>query len=140
VYAAPRGRDTAEIEAEIERRDVEFDVLIDQAEELADIAATEKSEAARRRLREREAELEKAEEHLRHLRARRDTLASAGVLRRLEAIEHALTQKRLNVSEANKALKQAVSKIVMDTEGETLTFHWHHAEEPSDPIRFAFPR
>jgi hypothetical protein len=44
------------------------------------------------------------------------------VLRRLEAIEHALKQKRLNVSEANRALKQAVSKIVMDTERGKLTF------------------
>jgi hypothetical protein len=69
---------------------------------------------------------------------RRDTLASAGVLRRLEAIERALTQKRLNVSDANRALKQAVGKIVMDTECGTLTFHWHHADEPSDPIHFAW--
>ena len=59
------------------------------------------------------------------------------MLRRLEAIEQALTQKRLNVSEANRALKQAVSKIVMDTERGTLTFHWHHADEPSYPMTFA---
>jgi DNA invertase Pin-like site-specific DNA recombinase/F0F1-type ATP synthase epsilon subunit len=137
VQEAPRGHDTAEIETEIEKRTNEVWVLVDQAEELADIAATEKSEVARRRLREREAQLEKAEEHLRHLRASRDTFASAGVLRRLEAIEHALTQKRLDVSDANRALKQAVSKIVMDTERGTLTVHWHHAEQPSDPIYFA---
>jgi hypothetical protein len=62
------------------------------AEELADIAATEKSEVARRRLRERERELEEAREHVRLLRVRRDTLASASVLRRLDAIERALTQ------------------------------------------------
>jgi hypothetical protein len=30
--------------------------------------------------------------------------------------------------------------IVMDTERGTLTFHWHHADEPSDPIHFAWPR
>jgi hypothetical protein len=83
-------------------------------------------------------EFEEAEEHLRHLRARRDTLASASVLRRLEAIEQALTQKRLNVGETNRVLKQAVSKIVMDTERGTLTVHWHHADEPSDPIHFAW--
>jgi hypothetical protein len=62
------------------------------------------------------------------------------VLRRLEAIEQALTQKRLNVSEANRALKQAVSRIVMDTECGTLTVHWHHADQPSEPIHFARPR
>jgi hypothetical protein len=59
------------------------------------MAATEKSEAARRRLREREKEQEDAREHVRLLRARRDTLASASVLWRLEAIEKALTQNRL---------------------------------------------
>jgi hypothetical protein len=110
------------------------------AEELADIAATEKSEVARRRLRERERELEEAREHVRLLRVRRDTLASASVLRRLDAIERALTQKSLNVSEVNKALKQAVSKIVMDAERGTLTLHWQHAEDPSEPITFAWPR
>ena len=114
--------------------------LVEQAEELADIAATKKSEVARRRLRERERELEETREHVRLLRARRDTLASANVLRRLEAIEKALTQKRLNVSEVNKVLKQAVSKIVMDTKWGTLTFHWHHAEDPSEPLTFAWPR
>jgi hypothetical protein len=67
--------------------------LEDEAEELADIAATEKSEVARRRLREREKELEDAREHGRLLRARRDILASDSVLRRLEAIEKALTRK-----------------------------------------------
>jgi hypothetical protein len=85
-----------------------------------------------------EAELEEAEEHLRHLTARRDTLASAGVLRPLEAIEKALTHKPLNVSEANRAMKQAVSKIVMDTADGTLTFHWHYADEPSEPLPFAW--
>jgi hypothetical protein len=34
------------------------------------------------------------------------------------------------VSEANRALKQGVSKIVMDTARGSLTFHWHHADEP----------
>jgi hypothetical protein len=110
------------------------------AEELADIAATEKSDVARRRLREHERELEEAREHVRLLRVRRDTLASASVLRRLDAIEKALTQKRLNVSEVNKTLKQAMSKIVMDVERGTPTFHWHHAEDPSEPITFAWPR
>jgi hypothetical protein len=70
----------------------------------------------------------------------RDTLASESVLRRLEAIEKTLIKKRLNVSEVNKALKRTVSKIVMDAERGTLTFHWHRADEPSEPITFAWPR
>ena len=140
VQDAPRGLDTSEIEAQIENDANAIWALEDQARELADIAATEKSEAARRRLREREAELKEAERQLRELIARRDMLTSAGVMRRLETIERELTRKPLNVSEANRALKQAVSKIVMDTHCGTLTVHWTHAERPSDPITFAWPR
>jgi hypothetical protein len=140
VDEAPRGRETADIEAEMQLKENLVFVLEHEAEELADIAATEKSDIARRRLREREDELEEARGHVRLLRARRDTLASASVLRRLGAIEKALTQKPLNVSDVNKALKQAVSKIVMDTDWGTLTFYWHHAEDPSEPITFAWPR
>jgi DNA invertase Pin-like site-specific DNA recombinase len=140
VEEAPRGRDTAEIEAEIVRKESEVSAVEDMAEELADIAATERSEVARRRLRERERELEEAREHVRLLKVRRDTLASASVLRRLDAIEKTLTQKRLNVSEVNNTLKQAMSKIVMDVERGTLTFYWHHTEGPSEPITFAWPR
>jgi hypothetical protein len=140
VYQAPRGRDTSEIDAEIERRENEVFAGEDVAQELAELAATEKSEAARQRLRECEAELKEHRDQLRHLRARRDTLASASVLRRLEAIEQALEKKPLNISETNRVLKQAVRKIVMDTERGALTFHWHHADEPSDPIHFAWPR
>jgi hypothetical protein len=140
VDEAPRGRDTAEIEAEMQLKEGLVWVLEDEAKELADIAATEKSEVARRRLLEREQELEEAREHVWLLRTRRDTLASASVRRRLAAIEKALTQKPLNISDVNKALKQAVSKIVMDAERGTLTFHWHHAQDPSDPITFAWPR
>jgi hypothetical protein len=140
VDEAPRGRDTAEIEAEIQIKENTVWAVEDEVKELADIAATEKSEAARRRLREREQELAEAREHIRLLTARRDTLASASVLRRLTAIEKALTARPLNVSDVNKALKQAVSKIVMDTDWGTLTFYWHHAEDPSEPITFAWPR
>jgi hypothetical protein len=140
VEEAPRGRDTAEIEAEMQQMEGWVWAVEDEVTELADIAATEKSEAARRRLREREQELAEAREHIRQLTARRDTLASASVLRRLAAIEKTLAQKPLNVSDVNKVLKQAVSRIVMDTDQGTLTFHWHHADVPSEPIRYAWPK
>jgi hypothetical protein len=63
-------------------------------------------------------------------------MTSTAVMRRLDAIRQALTQKPVIVAEANKTLKQAVSKIVMDTEDATMTVYWHHADEPSDPIYF----
>jgi predicted nucleic acid-binding Zn-ribbon protein len=103
---------------------------------MADIAAREKSEAARRRLRAVEEELAGYEKKLRDLQALRDSKTSAAVKRRVEAIQQALTQKPLKIAEANKSLRQAVSKVVMDTEDATMTVYWHHADEPSDPIRF----
>jgi hypothetical protein len=60
------------------------------------------------------------------------------VARRLRALERALTRKPLNVVEANKALKEAVSRIVINPESTALTLHWHHApDQPTDAGRFA---
>jgi hypothetical protein len=84
-------------------------------------------------LREKERELAEARERLRSLRVRRDTLARPYVTRRLQALEQALTRKPLNVVEANKALKEAVSRIVINPETAELLLHWHHApEQPTD--------
>jgi hypothetical protein len=71
---------------------------------------------------------QKERERLRKLRERRDTLARRYVRRRLTALGKALRRKPLNVVEANKALKEAVSKIVLDPEAGDLTIHWHHSE------------
>jgi DNA invertase Pin-like site-specific DNA recombinase len=133
---APRGQETAAIEAEIEKLTNNIDAGWDLAREMADIAASEKSEAARRRLRAVEEELAGYEKELRDLQARRDSKTSTAVKRRLEAIQQALTRKPLIVAEANKTLKQAVTKIVMDAEDATMSVYWHHADEPSDPIYF----
>jgi DNA invertase Pin-like site-specific DNA recombinase len=136
VSRAPRGINTADIEAQIEQRANEVEGLLNQTRDIADFAASDKSEAARRRLRDVEEQLEAAEEHLRGLRAQRDMVAGTSVMRRLEAVEQALTREPLDITEANQALKQVVSKIVMDAEAAALTFCWHHAEQPSDPIYF----
>ena len=124
------------MEEDIEKLELNIDAGEDLAQELADIAATEKSDAARRRLRAVEEELAGYESKLQDLRSRRDAMSSATVMRRLDAIQGAVTNEPLSVFEANKALKQAVSKIVMDAEGATLSVHWHHADEPSEPIYF----
>ena len=47
-----------------------------------------------------------------------------------------LSSQPLDIRAANKALRQAISYVVMDAEDGTLTAHWHHAEQPSDPIYF----
>jgi hypothetical protein len=43
-----------------------------------------------------------------------------------------LTQKPFRVVDANRALKEAVSRIVVNPEKGTLHMHWHHAEQPTD--------
>jgi hypothetical protein len=46
----------------------------------------------------------------------------------------ALARPQIDIEET----PQAVSKIVMDTARGSLTSHWHQADEPSDPIYFAW--
>jgi DNA invertase Pin-like site-specific DNA recombinase len=135
---APRGQETAEVEREITNLDVAASMLADEARELADELIREKSNAVRMRLREKEGELGQAREHLRSLRSQRDTLSRPYVARRLQALEQALTRKPLNVVEANKALKEAVSRIVFNPESAELLLHWQHApEQPTDAGPFA---
>jgi DNA invertase Pin-like site-specific DNA recombinase len=134
---APRGKETEEIEAEIVNLDVVVSELTDEARDLVDELIREKSDAKRTELRQKEHELEEARKRLRTLRARRDTLAKPYVQRRLQALEQALTRKPLNVVEANKALKEAVSHIVLNPETAELTLHWHHApDQPTEAGTF----
>jgi hypothetical protein len=131
MQEAPRGQEATEIEQEIANLDIVVSDLADEARELVDELIRDKSNAKRAALREKERELEEERERLRSLRAHRDTLASPYVARRLQALEHALTRKPLNIVEANKALKEAVSRIVFNPETAELTLHWHHAPEQS---------
>jgi DNA invertase Pin-like site-specific DNA recombinase len=133
---APLGMETADLESEIERQATNVEAGWQIARELADTVARTKSEASRQRLREIEEELAELEKKLLNLRNQRDTLASQTVIRRLKAIQAAIAQTPMNVSEVNKALKQSVRKIVLNPEAATITFHWHHAEHPSEPLRF----
>jgi DNA invertase Pin-like site-specific DNA recombinase len=132
IEDAPRGRETAEMDEELRSLDAGVTELIWEAQELVDLTIRDKSQAAQRRLREKEAELEAAQERLRELRTRRDAVAGPNVQRRLAAVQAALEQKPLNVVEANKALKQAVAKIVMMPEAATLAIYWAHAAEPQE--------
>jgi DNA invertase Pin-like site-specific DNA recombinase len=137
IRDAPRGLDTAELDEEIAKLDEDTDVIEAQTHRLADELARDNSGAVRARLREREAELKAALERLRTLRAQRDTRARPYVQRRFDALRNALSRKPLNVVEANKALKEAVGKIVLDPEAGRLAIHWHHApERPTEGVPF----
>ncbi len=136
VDEAPRGRDTSELEQQIANMTgLEF-ALEDETKDLADLAIEQKSTAARTRLREKEEELEGVQQELRRLRGDRDRLTAKTVTRKLEAIRTALLRKPLDVTETNRVLREAISRIVVDPEQAELVVWWHHADEPSEPIYF----
>jgi hypothetical protein len=129
VSDAPGGKDTTDIDAEINNLQSYLWSLEDEVDNLADLAARERTPAATKRFREKERELEQRRKELRELRARKATLTPASVSARLEALRAALTREPLDVVEVNTALRQAVSRIVIAPKRAMLSLHWHHADE-----------
>ena len=134
VSDAPGGKDTSDIEAEIQNLERHVDALSDDVEGLADLAARERSPAAAKRFRIKNA-AEHDRKELRELRARKETLTPASVRKRLEALQTALQRDPLDVSEANSAMRQAMRKIVVAPKRATLEIHWHHSHE-TDNVPF----
>ena len=58
------------------------------------------------------------------------------VKHKLAVLEETLLREPLNVADANRALKETVSKIVLDPEAAMLAIYWHHASEHSDGVPF----
>jgi DNA invertase Pin-like site-specific DNA recombinase len=131
---APRGNDTAEIEAKIEHVQIEVDAGETEVNELLELAISDKSRRARQELQEAERELELLKENLRKAIERRETLTSTNVKMRLAAVEKALTKKPMDTGEANKALRSAVRKMVMRPQEGRLDIQWHHADEPQETV------
>jgi hypothetical protein len=142
VEQAPRGKDAAEIQKAIEQHEVKLDAGDDEMRELLRVVITDKSRAARERLRDTERERDRIRESLRSLRERRDALTSTNVTARLNAVFDAckppendgidLSDAPLDIVKANKALKAAVRMMVMKPEEGTLDIYWHHADEPQE--------
>lgn len=65
---------------------------------------------------------------------RRDALRSTNVTMRLAAVEKALTREPMDTEEANKALRGAVSKMVMRPQNARLDIWWHHADNPQETL------
>jgi hypothetical protein len=131
VATAPRGKTTVALEKQIDAMQANADRLENRTFELADLAASEKSVAARRRLSEAEAELKVLQKSLRDLRAQRDTLTTASVRDRLKAVQEALSSNK-DVTEINQALRQAIRRIALDPEQGRLWVQWHHSDEIQD--------
>lgn len=122
-----------DIDTEIANLEAVVDHVTEEATGIADELVVEKSELLRQRLWEKEAALERAKAELKALRVKRNTEVAPFVYRRLLSLWEALRRKPFSVSEVNKALKEAVSKIVFDPEEGRLWVYWHHHEgEPTD--------
>jgi DNA invertase Pin-like site-specific DNA recombinase len=136
IEEAPRGKNTAALDREIAGLVTMVDIYSDEASDLADLAAQEKTIVARKRLREKAKELEEAQASLRTITAQRDTLTTASVRDRLKAVKKALGSATVNVVATNQALRQAMSRIVMDPEQARLEVYWHHAPWDAQFVNF----
>jgi hypothetical protein len=136
IRDAPRGKGAEEIDAEIANLEVAVDAFTEQASRAADELLMDNSEIMRQRLWEKEATLEKAKTELKALRVKRNTEVAPFVHRRLLSLHETLRRKPFSVPEVNKALKETVSKIILDPEAGRFSVHWHHASEPSEGAPF----
>jgi hypothetical protein len=100
--------------------------------ELLDLVIKDRSRAVRERLNAVEAQIEQARDQAAELNKRRDSMTSTSVRRKLDNISTALSQSPLNISEANRVLKQALRKMVMRPAQGRLELHWHHSDETQE--------
>ncbi|GAB9171291.1 recombinase family protein [Bradyrhizobium diazoefficiens] len=131
IKEAPRGKSTADLETQIDRLQANADAAEQMTFDLAELAAHERSPAARGRLRDMEQQLKDLQKQLRELRGQRETLTTASVKDRLKAVQHALAGK-VDVPEVNKVLRDAIRRIVIDPEQGHLWIRWHHSEDVQD--------
>jgi hypothetical protein len=136
IEEAPRGKNTAALDREIAGLVTMELHYSGEASDLADLAAQERSPATRKRLREKEAELRETQVRLRTITAQRDTLTTGSVRDRLKAVKKTLGSDTVNVVATNQALRQAMSRIVMDPENARLEVYWHHSPESVQVINF----
>ncbi len=98
--------------------------------ELLGLVIKDRSRAARERLKLVETQMEQARDKAAELNKRLDSMTSASVKRKLESLSSVLSQSPLNVAEANRVLKQAIRKMVLDPARGQIDLYWNHTEEP----------
>jgi DNA invertase Pin-like site-specific DNA recombinase len=131
---APRGNDTADIDARIEQLRVEIDAGEDAVNEVWELVIANNSTTAKEKLLKYEKELEELKNELRTALERREVLMGANVEKRLAVVEKTLTVEPMATEEANKALRGAVSKMIMRPQDARLDILWHHAEQPQETL------
>jgi len=55
------------------------------------------------------------------------------------AVRGTLRAEPFDISNTNRALKEAVSKIVINPEAGSLAIHWRHADDPQEGLFLAYP-
>jgi hypothetical protein len=73
---------------------------------------------------------------LRTITAQRDTLTTASVRDRLKAVKKALEAPTINVVTTNQALRQDMSRIVLNPEQACMEIYWHHSPPSVQVIHF----
>ena len=133
---APRGLNTADLDRQILDLQQEVSALGDEAQALAELAAKEKSDAARHRLMQKEAAFNVARANLQKMRAEQEKVTGPSVRRKLETIRESLSRKPLDVAKTNRALKQIVREIVLNANDGTLEIRWQHSDDVAKPVPF----
>lgn len=128
IAEAPLGSATEALSDEIADAEHTLDELSDEVRTLTDELIREKSVALRERLKRAEQQFAEATKRLREKRDQRERLAAPFVKQRLETLREALVRRPCDIPETNRALKAAVTRIVMAPEGGELIVHWQHTE------------
>jgi hypothetical protein len=67
-------------------------------------------------------------------------MTSASVKRKLDSISNVLRQSPLNITEANRVLRQAIRKMVMNPAQGRIDIYWTHSDEPQQAGRIVTNR
>jgi DNA invertase Pin-like site-specific DNA recombinase len=141
LEGAPRGADTAGLEAEAEALAREVEAYetdeLDLVEELMDAPPASRA-ALREKLAKVSQQKQQVQKALRDALERRDAMSPAYVQARLEALQQALQARRdVDIAGGNKALRAALTRIDLDALRGKMHLHYHHA--PDDPQEVRFP-
>ena len=132
VQEAPRGSATDDIAKEMEAMDWRLSDMKDEAKDLLKELRSTRSPTIREALQDAERGIKATEAKLRELTERRERLGTPFVVRRLNALRDELMREDFNVARANRAIKAAVQRIVIDPERARLDVHWRDSDFVSE--------
>ncbi len=129
---APRGGATDGMDEQIQAWDLQISDMKDDAKELLQELRLTRSPTVREELQRAERSIKATETKLRELVERRERLGTPFVVQRLQILRDELTRKEFDVGAANRAIKAAVDRIVIDPERSRLDVHWRDSDVVSE--------